>query len=127
MSVNNPDYVCSACSRQLLDLKIVRDCYAGTRAIRDAGQDYLPQEPAEKLKPYRNRLSRAVFWNAYRRAILGYVGMVFRKNPELNDVPAEIVAEFENVDLQGTHFDVFAKQVFTSALNDGHTYILVEM
>jgi hypothetical protein len=43
-----------------------------------------------------------------------------------DDVPAPIVAHLENIDNAGTHFDVFASEVFSDALTAGHNGILVE-
>lgn len=110
------------------DYNLVNDCYAGTRVIRDKGVEYLPQEPAEKNENYEVRLARAVFWNAFRRTVQGLVGMVFRKNPQVaEDVAPVIIDHLENIDLQGTHFDVFSKQVFTDQVKDGHTFVLIDM
>jgi len=53
--------------------------------------------------------------------------MVFKDNPELGeDVPEQIAKDLENVDLAGSHFDVFAKELFTDAF-EGHAFILVDM
>lgn len=125
---DNPAYECLAYAAQLADLIIASDCFAGQRTIHDKSTEYLPQHPAETGDNYALRLAQSNFWNAYKRTINGLVGMVFRKNPELaDDIPASIVAATENIDLAGSHFDVFAKDVFRAALNDGHTYVLVEM
>lgn len=108
--------------------EIVNDVFQGTDTIRARGKKYLPQEPGEKDDAYKNRLARAVFYNAYRRTVEALVGMVFRKNPQPGeDVPKQTLDHFENIDLMGTHLDVFAKEVFRTAVNDGHAFILVDM
>jgi hypothetical protein len=125
---DSPAYQCASYTAQMLDWQIVNDCYRGTRAIRARGVEYLPKEPAEKPQAYRIRLSRANFWNAFRRTVMGLVGMTFRKDPEWsNDIPKEIQQHLENIDLQGTHAEVFLKQVDTAAKIDGHTFIYVDM
>lgn len=127
-ATNNPSYECAAYANQMPDYNLVNDCYAGTRVIRDKSTEYLPQEPAEKIENYAVRLARAVFWNAFRRTVQGLVGMVFRKNPQVaEDVAPVITDHLENIDLQGTHFDVFSKQVFTDQVKDGHTFVLIDM
>ena len=138
---DNPSVHCQAYEDQMPDWTLVNDCFAGTRAIRDKGNEYLPQNPSEFQDDYNTRLSQANFWNASKRTRDGLVGMVFRKNPvlaqpsededergEMADVvPPEILKHLENVDLQGCHFDVFTKEVFRDALSDGHSFILVDM
>jgi len=119
------------------DWKIVNDCFQGSRAVAEAGTEYLPRHERESQKAYDIRLSRSTFWNAYKRTIQGLVGMVFRKNPKLaDDVPQVIAGDkeknnagghAENIDLRGSHLDVFLKEVFKWAVNDGHSFIYVDM
>lgn len=126
--ISDPSFKCAAYTEQYADWTLVNDCLKGTKAIIAKGDTYLPQEPKESDKAYSIRLKRAKFWNAYRRTLAGLVGMIFRKNPVLGkDVSPEIVSHCENIDLIGTHLDVFAKRICESAINDGHTLILVEM
>ena len=138
---DNPSVKSQAYLDQLDDWTLVNDCFAGTRAVRDKGTAYLPQNPSEFQDDYNTRLNQANFWNASKRTRDGLVGMVFRKNPVLaqpsededqrgemaDPVPPEILKHLENVDLQGSHFDVFTKEVFRDALSDGHAFILVDM
>src|SRR5215467_9940170 len=133
---DSPAYQCADYMTQLADWQIVNDVLKGTRQLRriQTGYQspdstaYLPQEPAESPKAYQNRLRKSVFWNAYKRTIQGLTGMVFRKNPQLaEDVPQRIKLLTEDIDLEGSHFDTFSKEVFKAALNDGHTFILVDM
>lgn len=108
--------------------ELVNDVFQGTDCIRAKSKKYLPQEPGEEKENYDIRKARATFFNAYARTVNAFVGMVFRKNPVLGeDVPAEMRGDFENIDMMGTHIDVFAKEVFRTAVNDGHSFILVEM
>src|SRR6185369_3790121 len=106
---------------------IVSDVSGGTAVMRAASKTYLPQEPAEQDANYQRRLARSVFFNAYSRTRDALVGMVFKTDPELgDDVPEKIQKDLENVDLAGSHFDVFAKELFTDAF-EGHSFILVDM
>src|SRR5688572_18854459 len=124
---NQPDYKVAAYTAMSAAWTLVRDVSGGTDTVRAAGETYLPKEPAEKDANYQRRLKRSVFFNAYRRTREALVGMVFKKDPELSeDVPQVIQDHLENVDLAGTHIDVFAKEVFSDAF-EGHVFILVEM
>lgn len=134
---NSPAYQCAAYNLMARNWQIVNDVRQGTLRLRDTGSRYLPIEPAEDTSDYSIRRSRAIFFNAYERALSGLVGMVFRKEPKLGaDVPeairgredqGKIEGLVENIDLAGTHWTVFAKEVFTDAVNEGHSFIYVDM
>lgn len=139
---NSPDYRCKSAADMLTDIEIVRDVSGGTRHLRDCKRStlYLPPEPAEQPSAYAIRKSKALLFNAYERALHSLVGMVFRKEPELSeDVPdvmagaegaegtAETEGQLEDCDLAGTHWTVFAKDLFTDALRDGHAFLMVDM
>lgn len=123
-----PSALSHAAARQQKALKIVRDAWGGTEAIKDSGTTtYLPKHPGEDGPNYRSRLQRSVFFNAFRRTIEGLAGLVFRKDPVLgDDVPAQIQEHWENIDLAGTHGDVFARDLLADALTAGHNAILVD-
>jgi hypothetical protein len=128
MTSDTPDYKCLAYQEQEADLCVARDCYVGTKAVRAKTTQYLPQFPAEDNDSYTSRLGQSVFFNAFKRTIQGLTGLVFRKNLELGeDIDATLKAHLENVDNQGTHIDVFAKNILEAGLRDGHTYIFVDM
>lgn len=124
---NQPDYHNPAYDAMVPAWTIVSDVSGGTARMRERGQIYLPMEPAEKSPAYDRRKGRSVFFNAYSRTRDALVGMVFKSDPELqNDVPEKTAKDLENVDLAGSHFDVFAKELFTDAF-EGHAFILVDM
>lgn len=125
---NNPAVECQSYVDQRADLTIVNDCYQGTSAITGKGEEYLVRYGAEDSLDYQARLKSSKFWNAFRRTVHGLVGLIFRKNPVIGeDVPAEIIAHLEDIDLQGMHFDVFAKERCNKGLTDGHSFVLVDM
>lgn len=131
--VNSPAYESAAYRAQLGELRVVQDCFDGLNVVPGLGSSwfgrgkYLPQEERESSKAYTIRLRRSVFWNAYRRTVTGLVGMAFRKSPVLQaDVPSVIKTQMENVDLMGSHLDVFAKELFSWSF-EGHAAILVDM
>ena len=100
----------------------------GTPAMRAAGRVYLPQEPAEGETAYVNRLDRSVLTNMYVKTAKKLVGKPLKKPIVLEEsVPAEIVALKDDVDALGTSLDVFTRQVFDAAVDDGLTHVLVDM
>ncbi len=102
-------------------------CLGGTDAMRAAAEEYLPQYPNENDDNYGDRLAVSTFYPAYRDTLDGIVGMVFRKPPQLNeDVPAQIKTLWEDIDLNGTHGEVFAQRLFRSGIHRTASYILVD-
>ncbi len=135
---NNPSFCNAAYNQMMLAWQILRDTCAGTLELRKQKAKYLPIEPAEDGRDFSIRTSRAIFFNAVERTLHGLVGMVFRKEPKFGeDVPEFIRGRegsegnreglAENIDNAGTHWTVFAKEVFTDAVRDGHAFIYVDM
>jgi len=123
-------------AKQLPAVSMLRDLYLGTEAVRAAGANYLPQAPGEKPKDYNVRLIRSVFANFFRTTVDGLCGLVFRVDPVLNDdVPPKIAGDrtkkgkgghVENIDNEGTHIDVFCRDIAADAMTTGHSAIFVE-
>ncbi len=124
---NLPSTFSGAARRQMPALGKVRDLFAGTEAIKAKTTTYLPLNMGEDATNYDNRLLRAFFFNAFRRTVEGLIGLVFSTDPILGeDVPPQIVEHWENIDLEGTHGDVFLRERFTDAMTAGHGAILIE-
>lgn len=128
-----PSTMSPSAQAQANAVTICRDCFRGTEAIRDAGTAYLPKAPGEESTDYSARLSRSVFTNMFRRTVDGLVGLIFRKDPELSEDVPEIIAgtdtlegHWENIDLAGTHGDVFLREIESDAMTAGHAAILVD-
>lgn len=95
-----------------------------TRAMRAAGETYLPKFEGESDKAYKARLNSAFLFNGYRKTVKDMTGRVFDK-----PVTADGVDEgwLEDVDLAGRDLSVFACEVFETALAGcGLTYILAD-
>jgi hypothetical protein len=136
--------------------KIVRDVKKGALALRGqtvkrldgaSVSSYLPKFPAEHPDDYRDRVGKATLFNATARTIAGLRGLAMKKNPVLSDDVPEVIrgrkevrdeatgqvkspkaeGHAENIDLAGTHLDVFAGEALEDALTDGHCFVLVDM
>lgn len=104
-----------------------RDVMVGTEAIRAGGTDYLPQLEGETDDGYDVRSVLAAFYNAYARTVQATVGMLLEEEPTLgDDMPAEVVELWENIDAAGTHGAVFARRLATAGLVDGYAGVLTE-
>lgn len=109
------------------DSAMVRTLVGGTIAMREAGETYLPRWPSEDSASYKARMNSTVLFNATGKTVLDMAGKVFAKPVILEkDVPKEIAAFAENIDLTGRHINVFARDVFADAMQPGIGYIYVE-
>lgn len=110
------------------DRKLPRALMGGTKAMRAAGREYLPQEIAESDAGYKVRLARSFLFNGYRKTVRDMAGKVFAKPIAVgDDVPPKIAEMLTNIDLAGRDLDVFAHAVLTDAMAEGISYILVDM
>ena len=106
---------------------MTRALLGGTYAMRERGETYLPKYPAEEKADYDIRLKRSVLTNYYEMTVKHLVGKAFSKPLVLkDDVPPQIVAWCEDVDLQGSHINDFAAELFREALGMGFASIFVD-
>lgn len=127
VKADSPANTGQAHDRQTEAVKICRDVHAGTLTIRANAKTYLPQFPKETDPAYLARKGQSVLFNAFRRTVGGLVGMVFRTDPQPTDeVPEVMVNHLDDIDLQGNHVAVFARDAFNDGMIDGHTFILVD-
>ena len=105
---------------------VCRDLMEGVDALRDRGTAYLPKKEMETDTVYNNRLNSATLFNAFKRAVSNLVGRVFSKAVDVINGPDAHASWYENIDLQGNNIDMFAKDVFSTALSEGVSFILVD-
>ncbi|MEQ8587655.1 MAG: DUF4055 domain-containing protein [Thalassobaculaceae bacterium] len=109
------------------DWELIADLLGGTRAMRAAGERWLPREPKESLEAYRIRLSRTVLFNGLGRAVQTLLGKPFAKPVTLADGADRRLLEIgRDLDLGGRDLTTFARDVLRAALTDGVTHILVD-
>lgn len=126
-SPNHPEYKIPAYEEMRARWQFVRDIRGGTESIRENGTTYLPRFDAEEMIDYNARLGMTFAFDALDETIHAMVGLAMRDDPALeDDVPAEIVADWENLDGQRTHGAVFLQHTLENALQDGHAAILVD-
>jgi hypothetical protein len=99
----------------------------GTRAMRAAGQTYLPKWPKEDAEAYTTRLGVSVLFPAYARTVQTLAGKPFSKPITVGeDVPARFLPWLQDIDLQGRNLDTFAADVMNTALGYGLAGILID-
>jgi hypothetical protein len=109
----------------------LRDCVAGEDAIKCAGETYVPKLDSMSPDEYKAYVSRGFFYNATARTIAGYLGMVFRKDPTVNlggtnTVVPSFLPFRDDVDLLGTDFQAYARDIVSDVLAVGRAGTLVD-
>jgi len=111
-------------------MAVLRTVMAGTQALRDAGEAYLPKHPAEEQTEYDTRKAETVLTNRLEQAVAQAVGKPMA-------VPVTLVAGsgydpfydlmVDDVDFLGNSLDVFARNFLEDGVTAGLAYILVDM
>jgi hypothetical protein len=124
-----PDYQSPEYAAELIPRwQFVDTVLGGTFEMRKAASQMLPQFPAEHDDVYTARVAEATSDGDYKDTLDGLVGMVFAKPVTIGkNVPAQIVDNFENIDLKGTHFNVFNQRLFRRGVHYGASYALTDM
>lgn len=115
--------------RRVEQWALVDILYGGTYEVRAHRELTLPQFPAEHDDVYNERVELATFDNDYRDTLEGLIGIIFRK-PMIfkEDVPEAIrKVHLENIDLAGTHIDVFVTRLARKAIQYGGSYVSVDI
>lgn len=99
----------------------------GRDAMVDKGETYLPKHTAEDADNYQERLNRARLINTTKRTWETLVGIPFSDPVVLDDVPEEIVALKDDIDLQGNDVTTFCRDWFGEGLAKAYSHVLVEM
>lgn len=121
------DTTLPAYDAMLPDWQMVDALKGGTKAMRTAGEKYLPKWPKEDADDYKIRLQSAVLYPALKQTTENMVGRVFIKPIVLGDkTPPALVEQAKDIDLQGNKLDVFAATWFDQALSYGLAHVLVD-
>lgn len=100
----------------------------GTRAMRLAGENYLPRHEAESLTTYTNRLNQTTLFNVFRSSVRHMTAQAFAKPATLAEgAPSEFAAMAEDIDQEGSSLSQFLRAAFESTLPRGEGYILVDV
>lgn len=116
-----------AAQKMMANWKICQDVKGSTMRIREEKIAYLPRFEAEEQRDWDARVKMTFVDDYYEQTLNDCVGLVFAEPPRLNpDVPAQLLPLLENVDGEGTHWEVYAQRVFEKALDYGHAIILTD-
>lgn len=115
-------------SAMVADARPIRLLVAGTKAMRAAGEEFLPRQQAESVANYEARKKRSFLFGATAKTVGDMTGKVFTKPIQVEKgVDAELQTLFDNIDNAGRHLNVFARDVFLDAMQPGVSFIFVDM
>jgi hypothetical protein len=130
---NDPGKPTSVVCTMQLNWNMTETLMGGTKAARAAGQKYLPKNKMEEPEDYKVRVERSTLLPAFKETIKKMTGRVFAQPLKLGATipkvmwnPADESGILDDVDLQGRSIHVFAREVFESAVEKGHAFILCE-
>ena len=109
-----------------------RDVIAGDDAVKAAGVKYLPRLDSQTDDEYLGYKSRSCFFNATSRTCDGFLGLLFRRDPEVKlpdrhaGVGGALRIFSDDVDLMGTSLFTFCKGVVGEVLSVGRCGTLVD-
>lgn len=118
-------------SRAVQDMMInwlkVTSLLGGTKKMREAASIFLPKWNREEPNDYAYRLKTTVLFNCFGHTVDGLGGKPFvRPLGWSSDMSPEVLPWFNNVDLTGRSFHVFAQEVFKFALAYGMSHFLID-
>jgi hypothetical protein len=124
---NDPSIPSAAVTAMREDWAIVEPLMGGTKAMRKAGKDLLPQWPKEESDAYTARLNLSTLLPAYSETVANMTGRVFADEITIgDDVPPDLAAYCENIDRQGNSLNVWAQDLFSTGLSRGLCFVLVD-
>ena len=109
-----------------------RDVIAGEDAVKTGGIKYLPRLDSQSDDEYDGYKSRACFFNATSRTADGFLGLLFRRDPEVKlpdrhaGVGGALRVFTDDVDLMGTSLFTFCKGVVGEVLAVGRCGTLID-
>ncbi len=109
-----------------------RDVIAGEDAVKTGGAKYLPRLDSQSDNEYLGYKTRACFFNATSRTCDGFLGLLFRRDPEVKlpdrhaGVGGALRVFTDDVDLMGTSLFTFCKGVVGEVLAVGRCGTLID-
>jgi len=107
--------------------RMVLTMIAGTQAMRDAAELYLPKFTNEQKADYEYRRKNAVFTNVYSDIVNNLAAKPFAEEMALDDSAADVFKTLaEDIDGRGNNLHVFGQETFYWGINNAVDWILVD-
>jgi hypothetical protein len=111
-----------------VDWKMVSDLLGGTRAMRNAGTQWLTQFPKEKKQDYDRRIADSYLYNMYRDTCKRLTAKPYSKPIQVKQdkLPDYLQELKNNADNQGNSLTQFGRYNFMNGVSYGKSHILVD-
>ena len=103
----------------------IRDCIWGATEIKRKKDRYLPRMDGMTPEEYESYLDRAVFFNMTQRTITGMMGTLFRRSPNIQNLPKHL--NTANISKNQQTLNHFAKECAREITSMGRYGILLDM
>ena len=105
-----------------------RALMGGTKAMREAGEKFLPRHPDEAQASYDMRLKSTTLYNGFKETVTAQSAKFFAEPIVLkDDVPPRIKELADNIDQQRRAITPFCHDLAREAFIDGVSFIFVDM
>lgn len=108
------------------DWELVNALLGGTKAMREAGETYLPKHRREYADDYKERLQTNVLVNYFEWTLEGLVSKPFAEAPKFDKVPSEIEKHMDDIDLQGNDIVVFLRNWFREGYAKAFSHVMID-
>jgi len=124
---NDPSTPSLAHERLSAHWQMIRAILAGAKAVKAAGEKYLPKFPAESDPEYNRRKDSAPWRPEFEDCIRSISSKPFAEETKLAGEPSdEMKAIAEDIDGRGNNLHVFARDMFEGGVSLGAHGILVD-
>lgn len=123
MPVNTPHADFSYWSPEWQKIRVFA---AGAKAVKDAGQAYLPKLTSQTDAEFAAYKLRAEVYGAIDRTVDGLEGAIFRKEPRFDGFTAADQPIMDDVTQTGTDLKTIAREITREILTTGRMGVLVD-
>jgi hypothetical protein len=116
---------CTGYEEMKVHWELIHDLCGGTLRMREAGTKWLPQESAEDITAYDNRLNRAILFNGFNDTLNKLTNRPFIHPILITDMPEELIYLLDDVDGNKKSLETFCKEVLKNLIKYGIAYIFV--
>lgn len=128
-SPDDPGMPSNAYQNMQLEWQLIDDLMAGTDAMRERGETWLPREPNEQLNNYKNRLKRSFLYPILKDTIEKATSRPFSQPVTVNDedkLDGRLAPMIEDMDGEGTDLTQQARDAYEVMAAYGKVHLYVD-
>jgi hypothetical protein len=122
-----PDTKSEGYKKQETNWMYVEAISGGELSVKDAGTLLLPKLTGQTPEEYKAYKGRGAFYNIFSRTILGYIGLILKKEPKVVQESSQLKKLLTTLTLQKESFREVIRLVVQKLLEKGYLGILVDM